>query len=89
MKTSDSDHVTDVSQEELDECIRFQGVIAPKPIEDSQDDDDLRCQLRSCNNVVHGKCVICSCEYEFCFEHFYHCYHEPMLFKEMGLYRID
>jgi len=87
--TTESDLFTDISEEYLQECIRVQGVIAKvNAFEEDYDDIDdnlstkpFKCQHRTCNKDVYDKCVMCRGGYEFCVDHFYHCYHEHDIAK--------
>ena len=80
MDTKESDLDTYISEEYLAECVKQQGVIL-KGIAFEEDVDEFaptpfKCSVRSCKKYVYDKCVMCRGQYEFCSDHFYHCYHE-------------
>ena len=88
-RTSSTSLKTYVSAEALEECIRQQGVQPYKQGYNRNGNYEtniemLQCRVLHCKNETYDQCIICvnnnstssPLSYEFCVEHFYHCYHE-------------
>jgi hypothetical protein len=88
-RTSSTSLKTYVSAEALDDCIRQQGIQLYKQGYNRDGNYEtncemLQCRVLHCKNEAYDQCCICvnnnssssPRSYEFCVEHFYHCYHE-------------
>ena len=75
MDTKESDLDTYISEEYLAECVKQHGVTFEEDVDEFAP-TPFKCSVRSCKKYVYDKCVMCRGQYEFCSDHFYHCYHE-------------
>ena len=88
-RTSSTSLKTYVSAEALDDCIRQQGIQLYKQGYNRDGNYETNCEMLQsrvlhCKNEAYDQCCICvnnnssssPRSYDFCVEHFYHCYHE-------------